>query len=85
LKEKPVKNYSLKIPVSENLERINKNKVFLIAAVTLLLLTLFLVIFIYLKFSSDIDSNKKEIEKLKQQISSEVINNKVFSNNYSNT
>ena len=85
LKDKPVKNYSSKIPVSENLDRINKNKLFLIAAVTLLLITLFLVIFVYLKFSSDIESNKNEIEKLKQQISSEVINNKVYPNNFSNT
>ena len=84
LKEKPVKNYSSKIPVGENLDRRNKNKLFLIAAVTLLLITLFLVIFIYFKFSSDIESNKNEIENLKQQISSEVINNKVYSNNFCN-
>ena len=83
-KEKPVKNYSSKIPVGENLDGRNKNKLFLIAAVTFLLITLFLLIFIYFKFSSDIESNKNEIENLKRQISSEVINDKVYSNNFSN-
>jgi len=82
--KKPVKKYSSKIPVSENLDGRNKNKLFLIAAVTLLLITLFFVIFIYFNFSSDIESNKNEIENLKQQIISEVINDKVYSNNFSN-
>jgi preprotein translocase subunit SecG len=84
LKKKPVKNYSSKIPTSENFEGGNKTKLFLITAVTLLIITLFLVIFIYFKFSSNIESNKNEIENLKQQISSEVINNKLYLNNLCN-
>jgi len=50
LKKKPVKNYSSKIPVGENHYGRNKNKLFLITAVTFLLITLLLVIFIYFKF-----------------------------------
>ncbi len=84
LKKKPVKNYSSKIPVGENHYGRNKNKLFLITAVTFLLITLLLVIFIYFKFSSDIESNKNEIKNLKQQIKSEVINSKLYSNNFCN-
>ena len=67
--KKSVRSYVSKFPAEEKVIESKKDRSGIITAIILFVISLIVLIFIYFKLSSDIQDNKNEIERLKQQIS----------------
>jgi hypothetical protein len=61
------KNYVSKFPRGEKFSKVGSNKLLTVAGIIIVIILVFLLI-MYLGLSSEIDDNKKEIEKIKQRI-----------------
>jgi hypothetical protein len=67
ISRKSTKNYVSKFPRDEKVGKIGSNKLLTVAGIAIVIILVFLLI-MYLGLSSEIDDNKKEIEKIKQRI-----------------
>ena len=74
---KSPKNYISKFSEDEKVPRVGGNKILTIAGVVIVIILIVLLV-MYLGLSSEIDDNKNEIDKLKQQIGSTVIQQETF-------
>ena len=71
--QKDVKNYVSKFSTEAADVESNKSKSRLILTITLIVVTLLALIFIYFKLSSDIKENRDRIDRLERQIGAEIM------------
>ena len=71
--QKDVENYVSKFSTEATDVESNKSKSRLIVTITLIVVTLLALIFIYFKLSSDIQENRDRIDRLERQIGAEIM------------